>query len=79
MAQSLCCAIGGEPVGAPIKPAWQRNALRSLRPDARAIALAPVIAEIRASGTAPYTIAAALTARGIPTLRRRWWRAFLVL
>jgi hypothetical protein len=43
--------------------------------DARAVALAPVIAEIRASGiTAPYAIAAALTARGIPTARgHRVW------
>ena len=43
--------------------------------DARAAALAPVIAEIRASGiTAPYAIAAALTARGIPTARgHRFW------
>jgi hypothetical protein len=38
--------------------------------DARAAALAPVIAEIRASGvTAPYAIAAALTARGVRTAR----------
>ena len=38
--------------------------------DARAAALAPVIAEIRATGiTTPYAIAAALTARGIPTAR----------
>src|SRR5262249_45766703 len=45
--------------------------------DARAVALAPVIAEIRASGiTAPYAIAAALTARGIPTARgHRFWMA----
>jgi len=43
--------------------------------DARAAALAPVIAEIRASGiTEPYAIAAALTARGIPTARgHRFW------
>jgi hypothetical protein len=43
--------------------------------DARALALAPVIAELRASGvTAPYAIAAALTARGIPTARgHRFW------
>jgi hypothetical protein len=45
------------------------------RADARAIALAPVIAEIQASGiTAPYAIAAALTQRGIPTARgHRYW------
>jgi hypothetical protein len=45
--------------------------------DARAAALAPVIAEIRASGiTAPYAIAAALTARRIPTARgHRLWGA----
>jgi hypothetical protein len=40
------------------------------RADARAAAFAPVIAEIRASGiTQPYVIAAALTARGVPTAR----------
>ena len=45
--------------------------------DARAASLAPVIAEIRASGiTTPYAIAAALTARGIPTARgHRFWMA----
>jgi hypothetical protein len=45
--------------------------------DARAVALAPVIAEIRASGTTgPYAIAAALTGRGIPTARgNRFWLA----
>jgi hypothetical protein len=45
--------------------------------DARAIALAPVIAEIQASGiTSPHAIAAALTARGIPTAREhRFWRS----
>ena len=45
--------------------------------DARAIALAPVIAEIRASGiVGPYAIAGALTARGIPTARgHRLWMA----
>jgi len=44
--------------------------------DARAAAFAPVIAEIRASGiTSPYAIAAALTARGIPTARGyHFWR-----
>jgi hypothetical protein len=43
---------------------------RAARADARAAALAPIIAEIRASGiTTPYAIAAALTARGIPTAR----------
>ena len=43
--------------------------------DARAASLAPIIAEIRASGiTVPYAIAAALTARGIPTARgHRFW------
>jgi len=44
--------------------------VRTARADARAAALAPIIAEIRASGiTTPYAIAAALTARGIPTAR----------
>src|SRR6516165_6120319 len=44
---------------------------------ARAVALAPIVAEIRASGvTTPYAIAAALTARGIPTARgHRFWMA----
>jgi hypothetical protein len=46
------------------------------RADARAAVLAPVIAEIRACGiTEPYAVAAALTARGVPTARghRFWW------
>jgi hypothetical protein len=45
------------------------------RADARAAAFAPVIAEIRASGiTEPYAVAAALTARGVPTARgHRFW------
>ena len=43
----------------------------------RAAALAPAIAEIRASGIiGPHAIAAALTARGIPTARgHRFWQA----
>jgi hypothetical protein len=43
--------------------------------DARAAALAQVIAEIRAAGiTTPHAVAAALTARGIPTARgHRFW------
>jgi hypothetical protein len=43
--------------------------------DARAAALAPVISEIRSSGmTSPVCIAAALSARGIPTARgHRVW------
>jgi hypothetical protein len=43
--------------------------------DARAVALAPIVGEIRASGIAgAYVIAAALTARGIPTARgHRFW------
>jgi hypothetical protein len=45
------------------------------RADARAIALAPVITDIKASGIAtPYTIAAELVRRGIPTARgHRYW------
>jgi hypothetical protein len=45
--------------------------------EARAAALAPIIAEIRTSGiTSPYLIAAALTARRIPTARgHRLWAA----
>jgi hypothetical protein len=44
--------------------------------DARAAALSPVISEIRSSGmTSPVCIAAALSARGIPTARgHRVWR-----
>jgi hypothetical protein len=48
------------------------------RANARAIALAPVITDIKASGIAtPYTIAAELVRRGIPTARghRYWGRA----
>jgi hypothetical protein len=45
------------------------------RADARAIALAPVIADLKAKGiTTPYTIAAELVRRGIPTARgHRYW------
>jgi hypothetical protein len=45
------------------------------RANARAAALAPVITEIQASGLkTPYTIAAALMRRGIPTARgHRFW------
>jgi hypothetical protein len=55
-----------------------RNAgheVSAARADARAIALAPVIAEIKASGIEePYAVAAALTARGVRTARghRHW-------
>ena len=48
------------------------------RADATAIALAPVIADIKATGIAtPYIIAAELVRRGIPTARgqRYWGRA----
>jgi len=47
------------------------------RADARAIALAPVITDIKAKGiTTPYTIAAELVRRGIPTPRgHRFWRS----
>jgi hypothetical protein len=45
------------------------------RANARALALAPIIAEIRASGIIkPGAIATVLTARGIPTARgHRFW------
>ena len=44
--------------------------VNAAKADARAAALAPVIGEIRARGIiTPYAIAAALTARGIPTAR----------
>ena len=40
------------------------------RADARAIALAPVITDIKAKGiTTPYAVAAELVRRGIPTAR----------
>ena len=50
------------------------------RADARAIALAPVIADIKATGiTTPYTIAAELVRRGIPTARgHRFWSSSVV-
>jgi hypothetical protein len=43
--------------------------------DEQALALAPITAEIQASGiTTPYAIAAALTRRGVPTARgHRVW------
>jgi hypothetical protein len=60
-------------------PQAREAALRvcAAKADARAAALAPVIAEIRGSGiTTPYAIAAALMARGIPTARgHRFWTA----
>jgi hypothetical protein len=48
-----------------------------VRANERARALAPLFAEIRASGiTTPYTIAAELMRRGIPTVHgRRFWGA----
>jgi hypothetical protein len=47
------------------------------RADARAVALAPVVAEIKARGiTGPYAIAVALSERGIRTARgHRYWMA----
>ena len=45
------------------------------RADARAIALAPVITDMKAKGiTTPYAVAAELVRRGIPTARghRHW-------
>ena len=67
------------PIKAVPTPQAHEGARRvsAARADAWAAALAPVIAEIRASGTtAPYAIAAALTARGIPTARgHRFWMA----
>jgi hypothetical protein len=48
------------------------------RADARAIALAAVITDIKATGIAtPYAVAAELVRRGIPTARghRYWGRA----
>jgi hypothetical protein len=67
------------PIKAVPTPQARKAARRAClaRADAWAAPLAPVIAEIRASGTtAPYAIAAALTARGIPTARgHRFWMA----
>jgi hypothetical protein len=67
------------PIKAVPTPQAREAALRvcAAQADAPAVALAPVIAEIRGSGiTAPYAIAAALTARGIPTARgHRFWMA----
>jgi hypothetical protein len=50
------------------------------RADGRAIALAPVITDIKASGiTTAYTIAAELVRRGIPTARgHRFWYSSVV-
>ena len=50
------------------------------RADARAMALAPVIADIKASGiTTPHAIAAELVRRGIPTARgHRFWGSSVV-
>src|SRR6516162_9388892 len=70
---------GAMPIKAVATPEARQAARRArlARDDAWAAALAPVIAEIRASGTtAPYAIASALTARGIPTARgHRFWMA----
>ena len=50
------------------------------RADATAIALAPVIADIKASGiTTPYAVAVELVRRGIPTARgHRFWHSSVV-
>ena len=65
------------PIKAVATPEAREAARRvcAAQADARAVTLAPVIAEIRASGiTSPYAIAAALTARQIPTARgHRFW------
>jgi hypothetical protein len=65
------------PIKAVATPEAREAARRvcAAQADARAVALTPLIAEIRASGiTSPYAIAAALTARGIPTARgHRFW------
>ena len=72
-----CCHGDEMPIKAVATPQAREAARRvcAAQADARAIALAPSIAEIRASGiTTPYAIAAALTARGIPTARgHRFW------
>jgi hypothetical protein len=54
-----------------------RKASGRQRADERALALAPIIAEIRASGkTSLYAIAAALMQCGIPTAQgHRFWGA----
>ena len=65
------------PIKAVATPQAREAARRvcAAQAEARAVALAPIIAEIWASGiTTPYAIAAALTARGIPTARgHRFW------
>jgi hypothetical protein len=68
--------MAGKPGATPEAREAARRAVAA-NADARARALAPVIAEIRASGiTAPSAIAAALTARRIPTARgHRLWSA----
>jgi hypothetical protein len=73
------CSTGAKAMANPPGPtAEARDAGRKVsaaRADARAIAFAPAIAEIKANGIiGPHAIAAALTARGIRTARghRQW-------
>jgi hypothetical protein len=61
--------MAGKAIATPEARAAARKVCAE-RADARAAALALVIAEIQASGiTTPYAIAADLTRRGIPTAR----------
>jgi DNA invertase Pin-like site-specific DNA recombinase len=72
--------LGGFRAGAHVTPAAHEAAVQVItaKADARAADLAPIIAEIQASSTAPSlrAIAAELNARGIPTARgSRWFAA----
>jgi hypothetical protein len=71
-------AMGAGMVFSSVATPEARAAARKVtmaRADERALVLAPIIAEIQASGiTMPYAIAAELMRRGIPTARgRRFW------
>ena len=61
--------------GFPSEAGEARRKTQQARANARALALAPIIAEIQAHGvTRPHAIAAALTDRGVPTaLGCRFW------
>jgi hypothetical protein len=67
----------GNPTGADCEGTRSRPKGKSVRANARAVAPAPVLAEIKASGiTGPYAIAVALSGRGIRTPRgHRYWMA----
>jgi hypothetical protein len=62
--------------GAPPEAGEAGRKTQTARANARALTLAPIIAEIQANDiTRPHAIAAALTDRGVPTARGyRFWR-----